>query len=571
MKNHEIANIFNQMADLLELSGENVFRVNSYRNAARIIDELPQDVAELDKGGKLAEISGIGERSVQKIEEYIRTGKIGAYEELIKKIPPKLPELLKIPGMGPKTVALAWKELGVEDIESLRKAITGGHLAKLSGMGARKIENIQKGLDFLAKNAGRNTLGIALPRTCELVDALKTISGITRVEVAGSLRRWAETVGDLDILVESSDGEKALKKFSEFEQVREVLALGDTKASVRIVDEIQVDVRVVPKESFGAAWMYFTGSKSHNIRLREVAIKNKWKLNEYGLFSGDKSIGGETEESIYKKLGLPWIPPELREDRGEIEHAHDLPKLLELSDIKGDLHIHTMASDGRSTIEEMVEACIARGYKYICITDHSPSERIANGLDEKRLLEHIKQVRKTREKSKKDIIVLAGSEVDILADGSLDYKDEILKELDFVIGSVHSGLGNPEEKMTSRILKAMDNPHVRMIGHLTGRLIGEREPSNVDVSKVIKHAAETNTWLELNASWRRLDLKDVHCREAKEQGVKIVICTDSHDISQLDQMRFGVYTARRGWIEAKDVVNTLAAEKFVSLLEKGKK
>ncbi len=570
MKNHEIARIFSQMADLLDILGENAFRVNSYRNAARTIEELAEDVEALSTGGKLSEISGIGDRTQQKIEEYLKTGKISAYEELLQKIPPRLPELLRIPGMGPKTVALAWKNLDVEDLEGLQKTIRTGQLEKLPGMGSKKVENITKGLEFLTRSRGRTTLGIARPLANEIVEELKKIPGVKRAEPAGSLRRWSETIGDIDIVMEAQDGENALKKFVKFEQVKEVLAVGDTKASVRILDDIQVDVRVVPKDSYGAALMYFTGSKNHNIRLRELAIKKKFKLNEYGLFSGEKPVAGKTEEEVYARLGLPWIAPELREDRGELDQADKLPELITLADIRGDLHLHTTASDGICSIEEMIEGCLARKYQYLCISDHSISSKVANGLDAKRLAAHIKNVRKAGEKYKKDIAVFVGSEVDILAEGRLDYEDKVLADLDFVIASVHSGLGQPAEKITGRILRAMDNKYVRMVGHLTGRLLGQREASHVDVSAVIHHAAETETWLELNASWLRLDLNDVHCRQAKDAGAKIVICTDSHDIPQLGQMEYGVHTARRGWIEAKDVVNTLPADKIGTLLKKGK-
>lgn len=566
MKNHEIAAVFNQMADLLEILGENVFRVTSYRNAARVLEDLSEDVAALAAAGKLEELHGIGERTRQKIEEYLKTGKIAAHQDLLKKVPPHLPILLRIPGMGPKTVLLAWKQLGIEDAEDLRKAIDSGELEKLPGMGVKKIEKIRKGMEFLARSADRTPLGIALPRAREIVDAIRKLPGVKRAEPAGSLRRWVEAIGDIDVVVVADDGENVLKQFSRLPQVEEVLALGQTKASVRIVDNLQVDVRVVPVESFGAAWMYFTGSKPHNIHLRELAIKEGWKLNEYGLYHGARQIAGETEESVYHKFGLPCFPPELREDRGEYEQAKHLPTLIEPADIRGDLHMHTMASDGRCTIEEMVEACIQRGYEYLCISDHSQSSKIAHGLDRGQLAAHIRKVRKAAERYKREILVLVGGEVDILSDGRMDYEDALLAELDYVTASVHSGLNQPMEQITSRILKAMDNPHVRTIGHLTGRIIGMREASQVNVPAVLAHAVETGTWIELNASWSRLDISDVHCRQAKEAGAKLVICTDSHDTPQLDQMQFGVHTARRGWIEPADVINTLPADRLRALL-----
>jgi DNA polymerase (family X) len=570
MKNHEIAVLFGRIADLLEISGENVYRVNSYRNAARILDELTDDVEGLLAGGSLQELPGIGERTSQKIKEYLETGTIGLLDELSAKVPPRLADLLKIPGLGPKTVALAWKKLGVEDIEGLQKAIGTGKLEKLAGMGTKKVENIRRGIQFLAQSAGRTPLGTACPRAMELIEQLRKIPGVRQAQIAGSLRRWMDTIGDIDLVIEAEDGEAALKTFTKLSHVHEVLALGDTKASVRIADNIQVDVRVVPKESFGAAWLYFSGSKAHNIHLREIAIRKKWKLNEYGLYAGKKQIAGETEESVYEKLGLGWIAPELREDRGEIDRWPDLPALIEENDIRGDLHMHTKASDGRCEMEELVEACLKRGYKYLCISDHSASSRVANGLDARRMAAQIRNVRKLRDKYARDILILAGSEVDILADGTLDYEDALLADLDFVLASLHSGLNQPMERGTARVLRAMDNPHVRAIGHLTGRIIGQREPAKLDIPALLTHAAHTGTWLELNAAWQRLDLSDYHCRLAREAGAKVVINTDAHDIPQLNNMVYGVHTARRGWLEAKDVVNALPADKMVELLKREK-
>jgi DNA polymerase (family 10) len=569
-RNQEIAGIFSEIADLLEIAGENAFRINSYRKAARIIEDLPDDVGKMLEAGSLAEVSGIGEHSLQKIEEYLKTGKITAMDDLLKKVPAGLVELLKIPGMGPKTVAAMWKTLGVEDIDGLVKALRTGQLESLPGMGAKKIENIKKGLEFLTRFAGRTPLGVALPLAMELVDKLKKLHSVKKVEAAGSLRRRAETVGDIDILVQADDGENVLKSFTKFPQVKEILAAGETKSSVRIINDIQVDVRVVPAESFGSALQYFSGSKEHNVHLREMAVKKKWKLNEYGLFEGEKKLAGETEEGIYAKFDLPWIPPELRENRGEIEAGKNLPKLIELTDIKGDLHMHTVASDGRCTIEEMIEGCIAKGYQYMCITDHSQSSHVANGLEVSRLKSHIAAVRKAGEKYRKDITVWIGSEVDIHSEGKMDYEDAVLSELDFVIGSIHAALNQPREKIMTRLLKAMENPYVRLIGHPTNRIVGSREASDIDIAELIRQAKDTGTWLELNAAWQRLDLKDIHLRQAKEAGVKIMINTDAHDISSLESIQYGVFTARRGWLEAKDVINTLPVEKLTKLLKSKK-
>jgi len=570
MKNAELADIFNEIADLMEIQGDQPFRIASYRKVARILEELTEDVETLLADDRLAKIPGIGKGSLERIEEYLKTGKISTHQELIKKVPPGLLKLTKVPGLGPKTIALLWKEMDVTDIGQLRKAINSGMIEKLPGMGAKKVENIKKGIDFVIRSSGRIPLGIAMPTACELITQIKKIAGVKKAQIAGSLRRRAETIGDIDILVEANDGQKVLEKFTKFRQVREILASGTTKASVRIQDNIQVDVRVISAESFGAAWQYFTGSKAHNIRLREIAIKKKWKLNEYGLFEGERQIAGESEEEIYNKLSLPYIPPELREDRGEIENADNLPKLIERKDIKGDLHMHTSASDGHCSPEEMIQACIERGYEYMCITEHSKSSAIAGGLDENQLRKHIDAVRKLAERYKDDIAVLIGSEVDILADGRLDYDNKLLAELDFVIASVHSALSQPADKITTRVLKVMENPYVRLIGHPTGRLLAQREASAIDVAKIIKQAKQTNTWLELNSSWQRLDLKDVHLRLAKQEGVKICICTDSHGIDQLDYMEYGIYTARRGWLEKNDVINTLSREKFIEQIQQGK-
>jgi DNA polymerase (family 10) len=403
-----------------------------------------------------------------------------------------------------------------------------------------------------------------------VIEFLKGLPGVKKIEYAGSLRRCAETIGDVDILVAAKEGKKIIDAFVGADFVQEVIAAGDTKGAAIIKTSscpVHVDVRVVPERSFGAAWQYFTGSKQHNVRLREMAVKAKLKLNEYGLFRGEKMIVGGTEKDIYDKLRLEYIEPTLREDRGEIEAAqkHKLPELVRLEDIKGDLHIHTTASDGSCELEELVEAAKNRGYKYICITDHSPFVAIANGLSPARLSKQIEKIRKFNDRQK-DIIVLVGSEVDILADGSLDYDDKLLAELDFVVGSIHSRMSGDREKITSRTMKAMDNPYLHCIGHPTGRLIGEREAMDIDISSVIKHAAETQTAMEVSANPYRLDLKDVHCKMAIEAGVKLVINTDSHKLHQLDYMPFGVATAERGWATKADVINTLPLAKLKNWL-----
>ena len=554
------------MADIMEILGEDKFRINTYRKVGRIIGDMPAEVETMLATGKLAETPGIGKSSLAKIEEFVKTGTITAHKQLLSKIPPTLLELLTIPGVGPKGAKAVYERLNVTTIADLKKALADGSVAQLPGFGEKKAAAIQRGIEFLEKSTGRIRLDQAM-EAAELVCAfLQNTAGIEKIQPAGSLRRRAETIGDVDILVAAEKGEQIVKAFTSADFVQEVLASGPTKGSVIIRTQttpVHVDVRVVPGESFGAAAQYFTGSKQHNVRIREIAVKAKWKLNEYGLFQGDKMIAGPVEEEIYTKLGLDYINPLLREDRGEVEAAksHSLPELIELGDIKGDFHVHTDASDGRASIAEMAEAAKKLGYKFICVTDHSKSSAIANGLSAKELAEQIKQVHKLND-TLRGITILAGAEVDILADSSLDFDDKLLADLDFVIASIHSGMGSAREKVTTRTLRAMDNPYVSCIAHPTARLIGQREPMDIDITAVIKHAAETHTALEVNAHPYRLDLKDVHCKVAIEAGVKLAIGTDAHSVEGLGLMGFGVATAARGWVTKADVLNTLSLAKI---------
>jgi DNA polymerase (family 10) len=571
MKNAEISALFEQMADVMEILGEDRFRINSYKKVARVIGELPRDIEDLLTSGELAELPGIGKSSLAKIEEFVRTGTITAYRELLKKIPATLLELLTIPGMGPKGVKAVYEQLNVTSISELKKAIESGSLAELPGFGDKKATAIAKGIAFLETSTGRICLDQALEAAEMVTGLLRNYSGNLTIQTAGSLRRRAETIGDVDILVASEKGEKIIGAFTNAGFVLEVLAAGPTKGSAIIQTQttpVHVDVRVVPEKSFGAAAQYFTGSKEHNVRLREIAVKKKLKLNEYGLFKSNRMIAGRSEQEIYHKLGLDYIEPVLREDRGEVEAAknHSLPELIQFEDIKGDFHMHTTASDGNCEISELAEAAKYLGYKYICITDHSKSSAIANGLTAKRLDRQIKEIRKLNEKIK-GITILAGSEVDILADGSLDFDNKLLAELDFVMASIHSGLASPRQKVTMRTLKAMDNPYVNCIAHPTGRLIGRREAMDLDIAAVIEHAAQTHTALEVNASPMRLDLKDTHCKMAIETGVKLVIGTDSHSTGQLGLMGFGVATAGRGWVTKADVLNTFSLTKIKSFVK----
>jgi DNA polymerase (family 10) len=566
MKNTILSELFDQMADIMEILGENRFRINTYRRVGRIIADMPTDIETLLAGGDLAKTPGIGKSSLAKIEEFVKTGAITAHKQLLTKIPPTLLELLTIPGIGPKSVKAVYEKLNVKTISELKKAIFSGSLAKLPGFGDKKAAAIAKGIEFLEKSTGRIRLDQALVAADIVTGFLRELPGIGKIQPAGSLRRRVETIGDVDILVVAKKGKKIIDAFTTAGFIQEVLAAGPTKGSAIIRTEttpVHVDVRVVPKESFGAAAQYFTGSKQHNVRLREIAVKAKLKLNEYGLFKADKMIAGATEEEIYQKLGLDFIDPLLREDRGEIEAAktHALPELIDFKDIKGDLHVHTNASDGNAGISELAQAAKDMGYKYICITDHSKSSAIANGLSSKQLANQIKQIHKLNEKIK-GITIFSGTEVDILANGSLDFDNKLLADLDFVIASIHSGLASPREKVTTRTLRAMDNPYISCIAHPTGRLIGQREPMDIDMAAVIKHAAQTHTALEVNANPYRLDLKDVHCKMAIEAKVMLAIGTDSHNIESLGLMGFGVATAARGWATKATVLNTLTASKL---------
>lgn len=566
MKNAGLSELFEQMADVMEILGEDRFRINTYRKVGRIIADLPTDVEAMLATGELAKIPGIGKSSIAKIEEFVKTGKMTAHQQLLTKIPPTLLELLTIPGMGPKGVKAVYEKLKVKSIDELKKAIESGRLAELPGFGDKKAEGIARGIEFLKKSTGRIRLDQASDAADIVTAFLGELSGVEKIQPAGSLRRRAETIGDVDILVAAKKGKKIIDAFTRASFVQEILAAGPTKGSAIIRTEtvpIHVDVRVVPKKSFGAAAQYFTGSKQHNVRLREIAVRAKLKLNEYGLFKKDKMLAGKTEQEIYQRLGLDFINPLLREDRGEVEaaKAHTLPELLEFRDIKGDFHIHTKASDGNATISELAQAAKDMGYKYICITDHSKSSAIANGLSAKQLAGQIKQIRKLNDKLK-GITILVGTEVDILADGSLDFDNKLLSELDFVIASIHSGLAGPQEKVTMRTLKAMDNPCVNCIGHPTGRLIGQREPMDIDMAAVIKHAAQTHTALEVNANPYRLDLKDTHCKMAIESKVMLAISTDAHSTAGLGLMGYGVATAARGWATKTNILNTFAANKL---------
>lgn len=583
MINAEVSRVFDRIADLLEIDGADGFRVNSYRRAARTLKDAAQDVGEMARAGKLTELPGVGKGTAERIQQYLTSGRVDLLDELEGKFPKGLPALLEIPGLGPKKVALVYKELNVQGVDDLKRAIASGAMEKFPGLGAASVKKISEGLAFLESSGGRTPLGIALPIAEEFVALVRELPGVKRAEYTGSLRRGAETIGDIDILCDAPDGEKIVKQFTSFPQAKRVLASGATKGSITVAlndeRELQIDLRVVPTESYGAALQYFTGSKEHNVRVRERAVAKKWKLNEYGLYEGDKQLAGKKEEDIYKKLGLPWIPPELREDRGELDESSFLYKggenlgfdeLVTLDDIRGDLHMHTTASDGKCSIEEMAAAGKALGYDYIAICDHSKSSTIANGLSIERMEQHIQAIRAAA-KRVKGIEILVGCECDILPDGSMDYPDELLAQCDWVVASIHSAQGSTKHTPTERTLAAIGNKYVSAIGHPTGRLINRRAAMDLDMLTIAAAAAKNGTLLEVNASWQRLDLKDLHVRIALEAGVTLVIDTDAHHTDQLMQMRFGILTARRGGATRNRVANcgTLAALK--KLVERKRK
>lgn len=569
VKNHEIAALFERIANVLELKGENTFRINSYRKAARVLGDLTEDVGMLAKAGKLIDIPGIGLGMAEKIVEYLNTGKMSKYEEVMKGISEETVMLMQIPGLGPKTVAMLNRELGIVSLGDLEKAIHQGSLKGLFGIGDKKIENIVKGIELFKSSQQRISIGMAFPVVKRIIEELSGNRQIKNIQAAGSLRRMKETVGDIDILATGSDGAGIVKTFTTMKGVTQVLAAGDTKGSVRVDEGVQVDLRVVQEDEYGAALQYFTGSKEHNVHLREIAKKKGYKISEYGIFKGDKKVGGQLEEDVYKIIGIDWIPPELRENRGEIEAAQagKLPRLVEISDIKGDLHNHSNWSDGTPTFEEMAEHAMKMGYRYLVVSDHSKSLHIANGLKDDELLEEIEEIDKLNKKFK-DFTLLKATEVDIKADGSLDFPDKILEKLDIVVASVHSGFKQGREKITERMIAAIRNPYVNIIAHPTGRLISKREGYEVDLDRVIAACAETGTALEINCFYDRLDLNDINCRKAKDAGVMIAISTDAHHIDQMWMMELGVGIARRGWLEARDVINTLPLDKLMAVCRK---
>ena len=564
-KNKVLSEMFSRLADALDFLGENPFKIGAYRKAARVLEDYPHDIEEVYReGGFLAlrEIPGIGERIGKKVVEFLETGKMRKYEEVMGKVPQELIRLLDVQGIGPRTLKLAYDQLGVRTVEDFKRVLDDGSLASLPGMGEKKIENIKRGLELYERMSERIPIGLAFPLVQEILREVEKLPEVHSLSACGSFRRMKETVGDLDILVTGEDGEKIIDFFVHLPLVTQILAAGETKGSAIFQDRYQVDMRVVPRESFGAALQYFTGSKQHNIHLRTIAKGAGLKISEYGVFKGEERIGGEEERDVYEALGLQWMPPELREDWGEIEAAASgrLPKLVEYEEIRGDLHVHSRYSDGTMTLEQLLEEADRQGYQYIAVCDHSRSAKYARGMETEKLLEKVERIRELNE-GRKGARLLAGTEVDILPDGTLDYSDEVLKELDFVVAAIHSW--RKDEDVTERILKAMENPYVHAIAHPTGRLISTREGYRVDIDRVIEKAAETGTALEINAYYDRLDLCDIHVRKAKEMGVKLAIGTDAHNLGQLWMISLGVGVARRGWCESSDLLNTLGYEEIL--------
>ncbi|MFZ5622719.1 MAG: DNA polymerase/3'-5' exonuclease PolX [Pseudomonadota bacterium] len=568
--NAEIAALFDRLADLLEIEDANPFRVRAYRNAARTIANLGQSIAGLVETGKdLSELPGIGEAIAEKIATIVRTGRLPQLEEVEARTPGTLADLMKIDGLGPKRVKALYRQLNIRSFEDLARAARSGKIRGLDGFGAKTEAMILQHVEHRRGAVQRMRLAEAEDIAGGLVDYLRKSPGVKDISVAGSIRRRKDTVGDLDILVTAARGSPVMRRFVAYDEVADVVSQGDTRSTVVLRSGLHADLRVVPQVSFGAALCYFTGSKAHNIAVRKIGVAKGCKVNEYGVFKGEKRVAGRTEQDVYAKLGLAYIEPEMREDRGEIELAAKgrLPKLVTLDDIRGDLHCHTDLTDGRNTLEEMAAAAGERGYEYLAVTDHTKHVTVAHGLDKAGMMTAIRRI--DRLNAKLDgITILKSAEVDILEDGRLDLPDSVLRELDLVVCAVHYKFNLPEKKQTARILRALDNRHCNILAHPGGRLINVREPYEVDMQTIMNAARERGCFLELNAQPARLDLTDVHCKMAKDMGLKVAISTDAHNTAQFDYMRFGIGQARRGWLEARDVLNTRGLVELKKLLRR---
>ncbi|MEK6860732.1 MAG: DNA polymerase/3'-5' exonuclease PolX [Nanoarchaeota archaeon] len=573
MKNLEVSKVLYEIADLLDMLGIE-WKPMAFRKAARAIETLSKDIALIYKENDikgLMEIPGVGEGIAKKIEEFLRTRRLKELEELRKKIPKGLSQIINIQGMGPKRAWKLYKKLKIDTVERLEKAAKEGKIRKLEGFGEKSEQDILRGIELLKRREERMNLGRALPIAESIAYKLRKLKSVIKVDVVGSIRRRKETVKDIDILVLSKKPKEVMDYFTKLDEVETVLSKGLKRTSVFLKTRINSDLRVFNEKDYGAAMNYFTGSKDHNVHLRQLALKKGWTLNEYGLYTvkGHKYLAGRSEEELYKKLGMPYIEPELRENIGEIEVAmqNRLPKLISYSAIKGDLHMHTRWSDGINSTEDMIKEAIKMDYEYIAITDHSKSTYVANGLDEKRLSERLKELDKLQKKFD-NIRIFKGSEIDILANGSLDYSAKILEQLDFVIGSIHSRFKSPKEEMTKRIIKAVENKYINLIAHPTGRLINQRDPYEVDLDRIFQAAKDNNVSLEINSHPSRLDLQDVNIKKAIEFGVKLIINTDSHSTEHLKFIHLGIAQARRGWASEEDILNTLPLEKFEKIIQK---
>ena len=570
VRNEDIIETLNALGDLLEIKGENRFRVNAYRDAARHLEGLTESLATIAADGRLRSIPGIGEAIALKIQEQLETGHLAYYDRLTAEVPDTLRELLRIPGLGPKKIKLLFDTLQIRDLAGLQQGIADGSVAKVPGMGDKTVQNLQRELERWQQRGTRSPLGSALPLVLEIVDTLRReCPSVLRIEEAGSVRRRRDTIGDLDVLVASERPTEVLDAFVKLPLVQEVIGHGDTKASILGPRQQQVDLRAVPPESWGAALMYFTGSKQHNVKLREMGVRKGWRLNEYGLFDAatNEKLAGAEEEEIYRRFGLPWIPPEIREDNGEIEAglAGKLPRLIEVGDIRGELHSHSDWSDGQATIEVMWQQARARGLTYLVLTDHSQSLGVANGLTVERLRQQRAIVDEINLRGESPRL-LHGTELEIRSDGTLDFPNEVLAELDLVVASVHSGFAQTREKMTARMIAAARSPHVDVIGHPSGRLIGKREPYDIDLDALIQVCAETGTALEINAHPERLDLDDVHARRAMDLGCWLTVDTDAHAPENFDLLPYGIATARRGWVTKERVLNCLTLDALLTHL-----
>jgi DNA polymerase (family 10) len=572
MRNEQVVATLNAIGDLLEIKGESRFRVNAYRDAARQIENLTEDLGVIAQEGRLRSIPGVGEAIAAKIQKLIETGHLAYFDRLTQELPASLLELLQIPGLGPRKVKLLYEQLHIQSLADLRRAMAENQIASLPGMGEKTIQNLQREIERLELRGRRVPLGVALPLVEEMVAALRALGSVVRqVDGAGSVRRRRDTIGDLDVLAASEQPEAVLNAFVHLPLVQEIVGQGDTKASILTQRQLQIDLRVVAPDSWGSALQYFTGSKQHNVRIREIAVRKGWRLNEYGLYDekDGRRLAGATEEDVYRQLGMAWIPPELREDNGEIEAAlaGQLPHLIEAADIRGDLHSHSTWSDGSATIETMWQAARKRGYEFLALTDHSYSLGVTGGLTVERLREQRAIIDQINREAGAGPRLLAGIELEIRADGSLDFPDHVLAELDVVIASVHSSFGQARDKMTARLMSAARNPHVDIIGHPSGRLIGRREPYDVDLEVLIDICAETGTALEINANPARLDLDDVHARRALERGVWLTINTDAHQPENFDLLPYGIATARRGWVTPERVLNCLSLAELLEHLK----